>query len=194
MGSRALRYIGAFVRAHGLRGGLLLRWSPDAPEVEFRQGERIYVGYSAQFARPYTVRWSQRVPRGMLIGLEEVTTRAQAELLLEYGVFVEEERVAALQDAGGWALEEILGCWVVEEESGRVLGTVVDVWLLPANDVWVVETETSYLPLPVISEVVRRVDPEGRRIEVRLLPGLLEIAEPKRADDRELAEEGVDAD
>jgi ribosomal 30S subunit maturation factor RimM len=130
----------------------------------------------------------------MLIGLEEVTTRAQAELLLEYGVFIEEARSAAREDADGWALEEILGCWVVEEESGRVLGTVVDIWLLPANDVWVIETETSYLPLPVVSEVVRRVDPKERRIEVRLLPGLLEIAEPKRADDREFAEEGVDAD
>lgn len=193
MESKALRYIGAFIRAHGLRGGLLLRWAPDAPEIEFREGEHIYVGYSAQFVRPYTVRWCQRVPQGLLLGLEEVATRTQAESLLEQGVFVSQERAAAEKEEAGWALEDILGCCVVEE-SGHVLGTVVDIWLLPANDVWVVETDTSYLPLPVIADVVRQVDLHERRITVRLLPGLLEIAEPKRADEHHELEEGVDAD
>ncbi len=194
MGTERLRYIGAFLRAHGIRGGLLFRWAPDAPTVNVKSGMRLYVGYSAQFARPYVVRSCQPVPKGLLIELQEVTTRAHAERLREHGVFVEEQHIA-VEDASGWALEDILGCTVVDEGTGAVLGTVADIWLLPANDVWVVEMQTAYLPLPVIEEVVRRVDLERRRIWVRLLPGLLEIAEPKRVhEQREHAEDGIDAD
>jgi len=133
----------------------------------------------------------------VLLHIEHITTLSQAEQFVEQGVFVEEDRV--LQELPSteesWSLEDILGCVVVEEDTGRQLGTVVDIWLLPANDVWVVELETAYLPLPVIPDVVRRVDPHQRLIWVRLIPGLLDIAEPKRSHEHFfLPEDGIDAD
>ncbi|MCS6966039.1 MAG: hypothetical protein NZ473_04640, partial [Candidatus Kapabacteria bacterium] len=114
------------------------------------------------------------------------------------GVFVDEgllHPTAEDKESTGWALEEILGCTVLEEVTERQLGTVVDVWLLPANDVWVVESETGYLPLPAIADAVRRVDVQQRRIWVHLLPGLLDIVELKSGSDSAIfVDEEADAD
>ncbi|MEN3027307.1 MAG: ribosome maturation factor RimM [Chlorobiota bacterium] len=190
-----LRYIGSFVRTHGLRGGLVLRWVPEVERWELRNGQTVAVGYSAEFAHPYRIRSLRPLVRGMVVFLEGITTVEQARKLLEHGVFVEEAELAGSIQEEGWAIEDILGCTVIEEGAGQHLGTVVDVWLLPANDVWVVELETAYLPLPAIPDVIRWVDVRHRRIGVRLLPGLLEIAEPKRNHGAELSPDfGVAAD
>jgi len=192
-----LRYIGTLVRTHGINGALVLHCDSHRDAVQLRPGMTLQIGYSARFALPYTLRRFRSTPRGIILELEQVHTLAQARQLLEQGVFVAEDLVvpAQAETTAEYALDEVLGCTVITDE-GAYLGTVVDVWLLPANDVWVVETESAYLPLPVISEVVRSVDLHQRRILVTLLPGLLEIAQPKRVhtDHAGDAADGVDAD
>lgn len=196
MDPKALRYVGTLVRTHGIRGGLVLLWAPQAPQVDWRAGMRVYIGYSAASAQPHLVRRFRLRPRGAILELEHVTTLAHAEQFVEQGVFVEEESLAPEEASEqGWAVEDIVGCLVIEEGSRQKLGPVVDVWLLPANDVWVVELPNAYLPLPVIPDVVQRVDLHRRRIWVRLLPGLLEIAEPRRSNEQPgFSEDGIDAD
>ncbi len=198
MSVEGLRYIGTLVRTHGLRGGLVLRVAPDVTLKTLPQGTQVYVGYSAAFAQPYVVRRCQPFQRGFLVEFEHVTALRHAQRLREQGVFVESSVLASQtmeQTSEGYAVEEILGCTVLEEATGHRLGIVVDVWLLPANDVWVVETETAYVPLPAVAEVIRRVDVERRCIWVSLLPGLFDIAEPKRIHGTsEVFNDGVDAD
>jgi len=52
---------------------------------------------------------------------------------------------------------------------------IKDVLNLPANDVWLVETEKGELPLPYIKDVVKRVDIENKRIEINLIDGLTDL-------------------
>jgi ribosomal 30S subunit maturation factor RimM len=79
--------------------------------------------------------------------------------------------------------KSIEGFSVIERVSGKVIGTVIDVWLLPANDVWVVKTANGNLPLPVIDEVVKKVDKKRRTIAIDLLPGLEELIEKEKEQD-----------
>lgn len=196
MGADMLRYVGTFVRTHGIGGALVLQPEPLVVFKELSPGVQVYVGYSAAFARPYRVRCCRRLQRGFLVELDGVTTLGSARRLQEQGVFVKEDLLRApAQEAAEYAVEGILGCTVWEEPTGHRLGTVVDVWLLPANDVWVVETETAYLPVPAIADVITRVDLQQRCIWVKLLPGLVDIAEPKRGHGRaDGADEGTDTD
>lgn len=74
-----------------------------------------------------------------------------------------------------YRIGDIEGCTVVDD-SGEYLGTISDIWLMPANDVWVVTTSSgSTIPLPVIDDVILSVDLTQRNIRVRLLPGLRDI-------------------
>ena len=61
----------------------------------------------------------------------------------------------------------------VEEEDGRILGTVKDVLLTGANDVYIVEREDgSELLLPAIKDCIRLIDIENQKMVVYLMPGL----------------------
>ncbi len=77
----------------------------------------------------------------------------------------------------GWLEDERfdpVGLSVRDTERGD-LGTVTDVIVTGANDVWVVSGERfGEVLLPVIDDVVLAVDEDARTAEVRLLPGLID--------------------
>ncbi len=60
-------------------------------------------------------------------------------------------------------------------ENGEYFGTIVDVLTTGANDVYVIDSkEHGEVLLPAIKDCILSVDVEGGRMEVRLIPGLLE--------------------
>ncbi len=71
-------------------------------------------------------------------------------------------------------IADILGS-SVEDEDGKLLGTLKDVIVTGANDVYVVENEEGKEMLfPAIKECVLKVDVEHSRITVHIMPGLLD--------------------
>lgn len=71
-------------------------------------------------------------------------------------------------------IADILGS-AVEDEDGNFLGTLKDVIVTGANDVYVVENEEGKeLLFPAIKECVLNVDVEQAKITVHIMPGLLD--------------------
>lgn len=71
-------------------------------------------------------------------------------------------------------IADIVGS-IVEDEDGNVLGTLKDVIVTGANDVYVVESEDGKeLLFPAIKECVLNVDIEQAKITVHIMPGLLD--------------------
>lgn len=69
---------------------------------------------------------------------------------------------------------DLLGIEVIQD-TGRKLGTLKDVIITGANDVYVVEMENKKeLLIPAIKQCVLRIDVEAGRMEVHLMEGLLE--------------------
>ena len=56
---------------------------------------------------------------------------------------------------------------------------------MPANDVWVVKTAQGDVPLPVIDDVIKKVDIAKKQIEVFLIEGLMELAGGEDATDKD---------
>lgn len=71
-------------------------------------------------------------------------------------------------------IADILGS-TVEDEDGNILGTLKDVIITGANDVYVVENEDGKeLLFPAIKECVLNVDVKQAKITVHIMPGLLD--------------------
>jgi 16S rRNA processing protein RimM len=68
---------------------------------------------------------------------------------------------------------EIPGSMVVED--GNEVGTVVDLLDVPGGQFLVVQREGEESLIPFRAPFVVRLDRDGRRIEVKLPPGLLEV-------------------
>ena len=72
---------------------------------------------------------------------------------------------------------DLVGCTVIsDDEKNSVVGTLKDVLLTGANDVYVVNTsDNKEVLLPVTKECVLDVDVDQKEILVHLLHGLLDI-------------------
>jgi 16S rRNA processing protein RimM len=73
---------------------------------------------------------------------------------------------------GQFFWHQIIGL-TVETADGRQLGRVEDVLRTGANDVYVVRGDLGEVLVPAIAPVVKRIDPDGGRLVVELIPGML---------------------
>jgi 16S rRNA processing protein RimM len=165
--------VGCIVGLHGLAGELKVELHTDFPE-RFAPGAHLRLG---EALLEYVIVASRMHKTHLLLKLNGITRREQAEVLRGQWLFVPEEDALALEEGAYW-VHEIIGL-EVETEEGRHLGDISDVIFTGANEVYVVRTPPTVnrgkeLLLPAIEQVVRNVDLPSGRMVVHLLPGLLE--------------------
>ena len=108
----------------------------------------------------------------LLLGLEGVTDRTAAEGLVRARVLVPAAALPPL-DEHEFYYHEIEG-FRVETTTGTPLGTVHETFSTGLNDVLVVRNADREHLIPVITDVIRAVDRNERRIVIEPMPGLLE--------------------
>ena len=167
-----IRYlaIGRIVRAHGIRGEVSMTVLTEFPE-RFETTKQVYLGNEFE-AIPYTLlghRWNKQ---NLLLRLEGITDRTQAEQLRNQYVQVPVEDAVPLPE-GEFYLYQLVGLKVVSL-SGELLGYIVDVLETGANDVYVVETiDQKQLLLPATDDVVKVIDLDQGQMTVELMDGLI---------------------
>lgn len=170
--------LGRIVGAHGVRGALRVRVLGDGPEHLLAQpvlwlstrGEAPESDPAAR--RAEVIRAAAGRPGEVRLELAGVGDRDAASALAGSFVLAPVEALPALPE-GEHYWYELVGCRV-EDEGGRVLGTVRELWETPAHDLLVVEDERGREHLvPACDPFLDDVDVARRRIRVRTLPGLL---------------------
>lgn len=133
------------------------------------------VGIQVWFVPPPTSLRTSRIsavregPKGALVTLEGVERIDLAETLRDAELLARQGDIPQLPEP---AFDPV-GLEVIDAERGS-LGTVQELIVTGANDVWVVEGPLGEVLLPVIDDVVLEIDDEARVASVRLLPGLID--------------------
>lgn len=180
----SLRYAGRIVRSHGVEGQIVLG-DCIAHFQGFPIGTELCIGYSAGFAKRYTVRQAQQGSSGrFILTLQGINTPEMAATLKEMGVFVEEDVLRAATQTQYFD-DEIVGSSVINRETGDVLGVIKEIWETPANEIWVVDYNGKELPIPVIDDIVKHVNIKRKQVSIFVMPGLLEIVENTPNDEEE---------
>lgn len=162
--------IGQITGAHGIRGDVRVYPCTDFPE-RFATLRRVLLGSEA---RPVGVRYRGSVRNLVILSLEGVTDRDQAEALRGQDLRVPRSEVHPLPE-GQYYIFDLIGLDVVDPE-GRPLGKLVDVDRnCPVHDLYVVETAPGkqYM-VPAVREFIRSIDLAAGRVVVQPIPGLLE--------------------
>lgn len=160
--------VGQIVRPHGVRGEVGMKIMTAYPE-RLPQIETLYVGPEHH---PYTIRRMRRHMDGMIIHLEGISDRNEAETLRGMFVHIHIDDAVPL-DEGEYYLFQIEGMQVVAD-TGQELGRLTNLIETGANDVYVVTTpDDREILLPVIPEVIQRVDTTTGVMTVHLLEGLI---------------------
>ena len=161
--------VGLLRKPHGLRGDLLLEIYTDFPE-RLKPGTQIFAGDKHQ-----PLKITRRRPHndGLILGFEGITTPEEAGRYRATVVYVPTADRPTLLE-GQYYHHEIVGVTVIDE-TGITLGTLTEIIITGANDVYVVTpAQGKDILLPALKEVILGVDLSAKTMRVHLLPGLLD--------------------
>lgn len=164
--------VGLLRKPHGLRGDVLMEIYTDFPE-RIRPGTEILVGKSHQ-----PLKITRRRPHndGLILGFDGIDSPEQAGKYRGTLAYVPSEDRPALP-AGEYYHHQVIGL-TVSDETGRELGTLTEIIVTGANDVYVVHSAQGQdVLLPALKDVILNVDLSAKTMRVHLLPGLLDADE-----------------
>ncbi|HBF74098.1 MAG TPA: ribosome maturation factor RimM [Lactobacillus sp.] len=168
--------VGTIVNTHGIRGELRVVATTDFPEQRFKKGSQLALFKNEQDTKPVgtiTINSSRQHKGFILITLAGYDNINDVLKYKGMVLKVAEENLSDddLED-GQYYYHQIIGLKVVNED-GEELGTIKEILAPGANDVWVVSRpEKDDLLLPVIDQVVKKIDLAAGQVTVELMEGL----------------------
>ncbi len=158
--------VGRIKAAWGIHGDVKIDLLSDVPD-RFEPGNTVHVDN-----RCTRVQRSRLVRGGMLLKLDIVNDRNQAELLRGQEITITPEQVSPLP-LGSYYHFQVLGIDVLTQE-GENLGKLHEIVETGANDVYVVRLEGRRdILIPALEDVILDVDLERGSMTVRLPDGLI---------------------
>lgn len=166
---RSYKGVARITKAHGNKGKVVTVPVGSLPFV-LRPGMHVAtVPPEARRSRYHVVESVETGPAGQLVCFDDVKDRSASEALVGTTVLALRSELPAdieLHDAEGLVGRD------VRDEAREVTGTIREVMVGPANDVWVLDVAGSEVLVPVIDEVVSQV-PEAGPIPISIPDGLL---------------------
>jgi len=177
--SHSLICVGTILGVHGLKGALTV-YSDTRPAAGIADYECWHLGETSSVTMAFDVKRCWEHGKGMLVELEGVTTREQAESLKKMKIWVSREAIEVDEDEILW--EDLIDCKVYAE--GVLLGEVTALEAYGAQDILCVTTlpemerQGEWL-LPFTEDVIQSLDVDEGRIDVTLLDGMDACFTPK---------------
>lgn len=165
--------VGRVIGVHGLRGTLKVH--PFAESLSVYDNEAgIQVALPDGSVRSMTAQWVRPHGRGLLMALESVTERSQAESMIGSDIFVNKSCLPVPEeDTYYWF--DLVGLTVFNS-SGDELGRLEAVIPTSGNDVYVVRGKQNGQPrellIPAIGDVVLSIDLQSKAMIVDPPEGL----------------------
>jgi len=174
----AFHRIGTIVKAHGLKGEVLIDLEVDLPEL-LSEHKLFYINNYRGDLEPKRVEKSYLADKkgrpSFFVKFESVDDRVQAERLVRSDIHVSSDLYEKLMiPADDLPGDELIGCIVIDENE-KSCGEVVDVIENPAHPILHVASEGGSFMIPFVDEYVLSVDDEEGIIHCCNLEPLMEV-------------------
>jgi 16S rRNA processing protein RimM len=167
MDADAFVEIGRVAKTHGLNGEVSVIVTDGLP-VDRLVGIPVWLVPPPHALRTTRIVGTRPGPKGPLFALENVTDIGTADSLRGCTLLAQASDVPELEEEF-----DPVGLTLTDATRGLV-GTVVDVIVTGANDVWVIEGPFGEVLVPVIDDVIDEIDEVAGTVRVTLLPGLID--------------------
>ena len=173
MGQRATVIMGKVVGVHGIKGNLKVRSYAEATDF-FCSGQNVVLESVDGLRRTAKILRVQHHGRGLLMALEGIGTREQAQAVVGTDLLVDRTQLPEL-DEGTYYWADLIGLKVYGKDS-VCLGRVVNIMATGGNDVYVVKQPHDPAGrerlIPAVATVVTEIDLERGIMRVDLPEGL----------------------
>jgi 16S rRNA processing protein RimM len=161
--------VGKVRRPHGVHGEVVAQIYTDYPE-SIAPKKAIFLGEKHSMV---VITSRRQHNEGLLLGFEGINSPEEAGRFRNQILYISTNGASELPE-GGYYFHDLLDL-KVEDEEGKLLGSLVEILETGANDVYVVkDADGRELLLPAIREVILKVDLNSKKMKVHLLPGLAE--------------------
>ncbi len=164
--------LGYIAKLHGYKGEVSLFLDVSDPE-KYASLDAFYVEIDDQLI-PFIVESTKQKGKGHIaLKLEGVDSEAEAKRLLKKSVYLPDSLLEALDDKHFYD-HEVIGFQVVDEEHGA-LGTVKDIYDTTGTTLICVEKEEVEILVPMIPDLVQKVDRQNQTLHIATPEGLLDL-------------------
>lgn len=163
--------VGVIIRAHGVRGEVVVDLRTDEPERRFAPGQVLH---SEPGASTFTVVGTREHQGRWLITFAEIPDRNAAEAARGLRLVAQVSEDERPDNVDEYYDRQLVGLAVHTDNSAQPIGTVTAVLHLPAQDVLEISTADGPRLVPFVTELVPTVDLDAARVVLAPVAGLLE--------------------
>ncbi|WP_283588132.1 ribosome maturation factor RimM [Limosilactobacillus viscerum] len=162
--------VGKIVNTHGIRGEVRVMATTDFIKERFAPEKKLYLQTAGE-PLELTVEKARQHKGFVLVKFVGYDNINDVEKFRDHELLVSGEDQQPLED-GQYYYRQIIGL-TVKTVDGEELGKIKEIMSPGANDVWVVDRPgKDELLLPVIDDVVKKVDLANQQVIVELMEGL----------------------
>ncbi len=162
--------IGNVSNIHGIKGEIKIY--PYTDDIEnLTKLKTIY--FDKELNLKYKVNLIRIHKQMLIVKLEGINDANMALNLKTKDVYIPRSELKDLEE-DTYYIEDLLSCDIIDIKSNEQIGKLIYVFNTGANDVYEVERiDKSKIYLPAISQVIKKVDVNSKKIFVELMEGLL---------------------
>jgi 16S rRNA processing protein RimM len=122
-------------------------------------GKEVYLEDKESLRGPFVIRSLKKYKEGYLMSIENCYNRDTAESFKGCSIGMKVEKLP--EDV--FFCDDILGC-AVYSCDGKIIGKIVDVYKLPAGDVYCIKRNGDETLIPAVKAYIKKVDTEKKEI------------------------------
>lgn len=162
--------VGQIVNTNGLKG--LLKINPFTDDItRFERLKTIFIEHKKELLE-FEIESVRYQKKQVLLKIKGIDTIEEAEKYREDYLKIKRNKEEKLPE-DTYYIVDLIGLDIYTE-NGELLGKLDDIFSTGSNDVYVVKnSEGKQILLPAISDVIKNIDLEQKKIVVNLIEGLL---------------------
>ena len=158
--------IAKVTKTSGLRGDVCLK--PLSRYFEkYINKNKLMIGFSIDQSDKIRVEMINGIGKKRKFKFSGFDSIDSAKTIIGKTIFVQTSKDSEIN----WISKNILNYKVIDE-SGNLVGHIIDVMWLPSHDAYIIEKESKEYIIPIVPEIIKQVDYENRNIIIKIMDGL----------------------
>lgn len=158
--------IAKVTKTSGLKGDVCLK--PLSRYFEkYINKNKLMIGFSIDRSNKISVEMINGIGKKRKFKFSGFDSLDSAKKIIGKTIFVQTSKDSEIN----WISKNILNYKVIDE-SGNLVGHIIDVMWLPSHDAYIIEKESKEYIIPIVTEIIKQVDYENRNIIIKVMDGL----------------------
>ena len=158
--------IAKVTKASGLSGDVCLK--PLSRYFEkYINKNKLMIGFSIDRSNKTSVEMINGIGKKRKFKFSGFDSIDSAKKIIGKTIFVQTSKDSEIN----WISKNILNYKVIDE-SGNLVGRIIDVMWLPSHDAYIIEKESKEYIIPIVPEIIKQVDYKNRNIIIKVMDGL----------------------